>query len=209
MSNENSRGPSYHWYDGLKNTIFYGVNPPGRTGFKDGKFRETIQEDSDPMESLKLLFKSDDLDSDEKLVVNSCRNNVVELYTKDYSRYDEVNPFQVEYEELWEKVKELVKTFAKDTVEPSQWKFCAEQLLDIKYEFEQGSLTRMMVNLAPREELKPRLWDPKYHDDFMAAIEKQLAKSQAQLLSQRYVSLEISDFGKSKSSPINTYRNIV
>lgn len=51
---------------------------------------------------------------------------------------------------------------------------CMQRELNIEYIFdENGVLKRMVTDVIPVKELKPRLWDPKFHSSFMAARDKQ------------------------------------
>ncbi|TEY78602.1 hypothetical protein BOTCAL_0047g00260 [Botryotinia calthae] len=51
---------------------------------------------------------------------------------------------------------------------------CMQRDLSIEYIFdENGVLKRMVTDAVPVEELKPSLWDPKFHNSLMDARDKQ------------------------------------
>ncbi|TGO35741.1 hypothetical protein BHYA_0147g00060 [Botrytis hyacinthi] len=166
MSDRSPRDISYFWKDALQRTIFCGINPVGYPAFKNGHFKNTILEESDPLKSLEGLRDSEELSDEEKAGVESCINVSKPLF--DNPTYNIHNPLKPEYEDLWNKVKKLSEIFGHDDFD------FTKQELEIDYQFdENGVLKRMVTDVGPVEGLKPRLWDPKIHDSFMAARNKQ------------------------------------
>ncbi|TGO25055.1 hypothetical protein BPAE_0088g00070 [Botrytis paeoniae] len=64
--------------------------------------------------------------------------------------------------------------FGGDGYDQSRCFDCTKRELEIEYLFdENGVLKRMVTDVVPVEELRPRLWDPKFHHSFEAARDKQ------------------------------------
>ncbi|KAF7940760.1 uncharacterized protein EAE97_006946 [Botrytis byssoidea] len=166
MSDRSPREISYFWKDALQRTIFCGINPVGYPAFKNGHFKKAILEESDPLKSLEGLRDSKNLSDEEKTVVQSFIELSKPLF--DNLTYNIHNPLKLEYEDLWNEVKKLGEIFGHDDFD------FTKQELEIDYEFdENGVLKRMVTDGASVEELRPRLWDPKFHNFFMAARDKQ------------------------------------
>ncbi|KAF7896125.1 hypothetical protein EAF00_006140 [Botryotinia globosa] len=166
MSDRSPREISYFWKDALQRTIFCGINPVGYPAFKNDHFKKAILEESDPLKSLKELRDSEKLSDEEKAVVESFIEASKPLF--DNLTYNTHNPLKLEYEDLWNEVRKLSEIFGHDDFD------FTKQELEIDYQFdENGVLKSMVTDGASVEELRPRLWDPKFHDSFMAARDKQ------------------------------------
>ncbi|TGO15517.1 hypothetical protein BTUL_0039g00340 [Botrytis tulipae] len=166
MSDKSSTEISYFWKDALQRTIFCGINPVGYPAFKNGHFKNTILEESDPLKSLEGLRDSKELSDEEQAVVESCIEVSKPLF--DNPTYNIHNPLKLEYEDLWNEVKKLSEIFGHDDFD------FTKQELEIDYQFDENEvLKRMVTDGGSVEELRPRLWDPKFHDSFMAARDKQ------------------------------------
>lgn len=166
MSDQSPREISYFWKDALQRTIFCGINPVDYPAFKNGHFNTKILEESDPLKSLEGLRDSEELSDGEKAVVESCIEVCKPLF--DNRTYNIHNPLRLDYEEIWNEVKKLCEIFGNDDFD------FTKRELEIDYQFdENGVLKRMVIDGSSMEELRPRLWDPKFHDSFMAARDKQ------------------------------------
>ncbi|TGO47554.1 hypothetical protein BOTNAR_0518g00010 [Botryotinia narcissicola] len=166
MSDRSPREISYFWKDALQRTIFCGINPVGYPAFKNGHFKNTILEESDPLNSLEELRDSKKLSDEEKAVLESFIEISKPLF--DNLTYNIHNPLKLEYEDLWNEIKKLSEIFGHNDFD------LTKQELETDYQFdENGVLKRMVTDGGLVEELRPRLWDPKFHDSFMAARDKQ------------------------------------
>ncbi|KAF7946550.1 hypothetical protein EAE96_009547 [Botrytis aclada] len=191
---------SYFWKDALQRTSFCGMNPVGYRAFKDGRFKDTILEGSDPLKPLEELKNSKELSDEEKAVVDGCVKVLEPLF--DNPTYNTVNPFEVEYVELWHEVKKLNKMFGDDICLRGGCFNCTQRELEIEYVFNKdGVLKRMVTYVTPVDELKPRLWDPKFHKYFVAARDKQspLTFDEFTLSDEEFVD-ELSDDDDSEST---------
>ncbi|KAF7882749.1 uncharacterized protein EAF02_006112 [Botrytis sinoallii] len=173
MSDKSPREISYFWKDALQWTIFCGINPVDYPAFKNGHFNSTILEGSDPLQSLEELRNSKELSDEEKAVVEGCIKVSKPLFNN--PTYNSHNPFLIEYEDLWNEVKKLNQMFGNDGVRQGRCSVCTKRVLEIEYIFDENRVLKRMAtdDAVPVEELRPRLWDPKFHDSFMRARDRQ------------------------------------
>ncbi|KAM0165363.1 hypothetical protein ACHAPG_000031 [Botrytis cinerea] len=172
MSEKSPEEISYFWKDAFQMTIFRGINPVGCPAFKGGHFNDKILEGGDPLKSLEELKNSKRLSHEERAVVENCIAVSEPLF--DNLTYNKLNPLRIEYEDLWNEVKNLSEMLGNNEYYQSRCSNCMQRDLNIEYIFdENGALKRMVTDVVPAKELKPRLWDPKFHNSFMDARDKQ------------------------------------
>ena len=172
MSEKSPEEISYFWKDAFQMTIFRGINPVGCPAFKGGHFNDKILEGGDPLKPLEELKNSKRLSHEERAVVENCIAVSEPLF--DNLTYNKLNPLRIEYEDLWNEVKNLSEMLGNNEYYQSRCSNCMQRDLNIEYIFdENGALKRMVTDVVPAKELKPRLWDPKFHNSFMDARDKQ------------------------------------